>query len=250
MTTAEACNELYQKFNLLWNNIASDKAPGLEKYEISVFLTQAQEALVKEYFSNRTNAVAEGFDDSIRRQSDFRTLVTTSALTSVNASDVTTDFNTRSTTRYYEYPVDAFLVLNEEVKVTAGTELKYYTVVPVSYDEYARLMMRPYKYPPKGIVWRLLTHTGSVTSSGTTRSYQVLELIANFPVGSTIDYRMRFVKRPSPIILETLTGGLTIEGQTAQAACALPDHLHDEIVQRAVMLAKVSWNDPAAPAEK
>ena len=80
MTTDEACNELYQKFNLLWNNIASDKAPGLEKYEISVLMTQAQEALVKDYFSARSNALAEGFDDSIRRQSDFRTLHTAKAL--------------------------------------------------------------------------------------------------------------------------------------------------------------------------
>lgn len=246
MTTAEACNELWQKFNLLWNNIASDKAPGLEKYEVSVFLTQAQEALVKEYFSNRSNAVAEGFDDSIRRQSDFRTLLTSAALTAVSSSDVTPDFNTRSTTRYYEYPSDAFLVLNEEVKVTSSGVSKYYTVVPVSYDEYARLMMRPYKYPPKGMVWRLLTHTG--TYSG--REYQVAELIANFPATGTIDYRMRYVKRPSPIILDTLTGGLTIEGQTAQAECKLPEHLHDEILQRAVLLAKVSWNDPAAPAAK
>ena len=247
MTTAEACNELWQKFNLLWNNIASDKAPGLEKYEVSVFLTQAQEALVKEYFSGRYNAVAEGFDDSIRRQSDFRTLISTKVLSPVSASDNTAKFNTRSTTRAYEYPSDAFLVLNEEVKVTAtGGSIKYLSVVPVSYDEYSRLMMRPYKYPPKGMVWRLLTHTGEVSGN----SYQVLELIGKFAAGDSLDYRMRYVKRPSPIILETLTGGLTIEGQTAQAECKLPEHLHDEILQRAVLLAKVSWNDPAAPAAK
>jgi hypothetical protein len=245
MTTDEACNELYQKFNLLWNNIASDKAPGLEKYEISVLMTQAQEALVKDYFSARSNALAEGFDDSIRRQSDFRTLHTAKALSPVSGTDVTADFNTRSTTKYYEYPDDAFLVLNEEVKVTTSNASKYYTVVPLAYDEYARLMMRPYKYPPKGQVWRLLTHTGATSS----RSYQVIELIANFPVGSAIDYRMHYIKRPSPIILESLAGtGLSIEGQTAQAACMLPDHLHDEMLQRAVMLAKVAWIDSAAPA--
>lgn len=245
MTTAEACNELWQKFNILWNNIVSDKAPGLEKYEVSVFLTQAQEALVKDYFSNRSNALAEGFDDSIRRQSDFRTLLSTKALSLVNsASDSTTDFNTRSTTRHYEYPSDAFLVLNEEVKVTTNNVGKYYTVVPISYDEYARLMMRPYKYPPKGMVWRLLTHTG--TASG--RSYQVIDLIGNIPTTSAVDYRMRYVKRPSPIILEDLPTGLTIGGEALQMECKLPEHLHDEILQRAVMLAKVAWIDPAAPA--
>ena len=245
MTTAEACNELWQKFNLLWNNIASDKAPGLEKYEVSVFLTQAQEDLAKEYFSGKYNAVAEGFDDSIRRQSDFRTLLSSKSLSTVGPSDATTDFSTRSTTRYYEYPDDAFLVLNEEVKVTSASVGRYYTVVPISYDEYARLMMRPYKYPPNGQVWRLLTHTGTASE----RTYQVIELIGKFPSGGTIDYRMRYVKRPAPIILESLAGtGLTIEGQTAQAECKLPEHLHDEILRRAVMLAKVAWIDAAAPA--
>lgn len=241
MTTAQACEELYQKFNLLWNNIASDKAPGLEKYEISVFLTQAQEALVKDYFSARTNPTAEGYDDSIRRQSDFKTLVCSAALQVVGNNDVTAKFSTRSTNRYYKYPNDVFLVLNEEAHVSN----KYFTVNPISYDEYARLMMKPYKYPPKGQVWRLLTHTG--TASG--NSYQVVELIGKFAQGDTVEYRMRYLKRPEPIILETLTGGLTIEGKTAQAGCALPEHLHDEILQRAVLLAKVAWIDAAAPQE-
>lgn len=245
MTVAESCNEMYQRFNLLWNNIASDKAPGLEKYEISEFLTQAQEALVKDYFSARTNSVAEGFDDSIRRQSDFRTLHAVKSLSAVGAADVTPDFNTRSTTKYFEYPEDAFLVLNEEVKATVNEMDKYYTVIPLAYDEYARLMMRPYKYPPKGQVWRLITHTGQNSS----RKYEVVELIANFPAAATVDYRMHYVKRPSPIILETLPNGLTIHGQYEQAACLLPEHLHDEILQRAVMLAKVAWIDPAAPQQ-
>ena len=49
----------------------------LDEYEKSVFLTQAQDQIVKNYFSNRTNSVGEGFDDSIRRQADFSSLITT-----------------------------------------------------------------------------------------------------------------------------------------------------------------------------
>lgn len=237
--------EMSLEFDLLWNNIASDKAPGLELYEKSVFLTQGQEALVKDYFSNRTNPVQEGFDDSERRQSDFLTLIESAALSPLDNADTSVKFRTVSGTKYYQYPANAFLVLNEELNVTATGFNQYYTVVPVSYDEYARLMMKPYKFPPKGQVWRLLTNTGNVQSGG--RVPQVIELIGRFPSGASLNYRMRYVKRPEPIILDNLSGGLTIEGKSAETVCTLPKHLHNEIIQRAVLLAKIAWIDTPSP---
>ena len=236
-------DEWSQGFDLLWNNIFSDKAPGLEKYEKSMFLTLGQEELVKDAFSPKTNPLGEGFDDSVRRQADFLSLISSTTLVNVASSAVTSAFNNRTTTRYYMYPSEAFLVLNEEVAV----EGKYMTVIPLSYEEYARLMMRPYKYPPKGQVWRLITNT-DMTAGSEPLSYQVIELIGNFHNDDVIDYRMRFVHRPHPIILESLADtGLSIEGETAEATCTLPEHLHDEILARAVNLAKIAWVDAAAP---
>ena len=242
-------DEWAQAFDLLWNNIASDKAPGLEAYEKSVFLTQAENALVKDYFQSNSNTWQQGFDDSVRRQSDFKSLITSKALQ--EASPAAADkFRARSNgTKYYEYPADSLFMLNEELTVTKDGSARYFTVVPISYEEYARLMMKPYKYPPKGQAWRLLTNTDSVTENEETREFQVLELVGNFASGSTLDYRVRYVKRPSPIILETLTGGLSIEGETAAMTCTLPEHLHDEILQRAVLIAKIAWIDPVAPAQ-
>ena len=235
------------EFDLLWNNIASDKAPGLERYEKSVFLTEAQEDLVKEYFTPKGNALAEGIDDSTRRQSDFRSLICSATLSEVSSSDDTTKFSTRRGTRYYEYPSDAFLVLNEDVYAEKNGDTQFYTVVPLSYDEYARLMKKPYKYPPKGLVWRLITHTGEVTG----REYPVIEIIGNVPSDYAVAYMMRYVKRPEPIILEDLSlNGLSIEGHTAVQTCLLPEHLHNEILRRAVMLAKVSWNEPTAQTQR
>lgn len=236
-------DEWSQGFDLLWNNIFSDKAPGLEKYEKSMFLTLGQEELVKDVFSSKTNPLGEGFDDSVRRQADFLSLISSTTLASVAPSAVTSAFNSRSTTRYFMYPSDAFLVLNEEVAVDGD----YKTVVPLSYEEYARLMMRPYKYPPKGQVWRLITNT-QPTAGSEPLLYQVIELIGYFRSDDVIEYRMRFVHRPHPIILESLVDtGLSIEGETEVATCALPEHLHDEILARAVNLAKIAWVDAAAP---
>ena len=40
------------EFDLLFNNIASNKAPGLNDYEKSLFLTQAQELVVRGLYSS------------------------------------------------------------------------------------------------------------------------------------------------------------------------------------------------------
>lgn len=237
MKTAE---EWDLAFDILWNNIVSDKAPGLEKYEKSLFLTQAQSALVKDYFSPNSNTWNTGFDDSIRRQSDFRSLIETEILTPamVGAEDVI-PFSVRQGTLYFRHPQDMFLILNEELQGTKPNgAVVYYNIVPISYEEYSRLMKKPYKYPPKGIAWRLITDNQEQETG-----YQLIELIGRFINEGSSNYRVRYVKRPSPIILEDLPEGLSIEGKSSKATCLLPEHLHDEILQRAVMIAKITWLD-------
>ena len=49
MTTTEFSNE----FDVLYNNIASNQAPGVDEYEKSVFLTKAQEEIVVALYSNK-----------------------------------------------------------------------------------------------------------------------------------------------------------------------------------------------------
>lgn len=67
MTNAEFSNE----FDVLYNSITSNQAPGLDVYEKSVFLTKAQDEIVKSYFNPRSNKTQEGFDSNERRQIDF-----------------------------------------------------------------------------------------------------------------------------------------------------------------------------------
>lgn len=71
MTNLELSNE----FDVLYNNITSNQAPGLDEYEKSVFLTKAQDEIVKAYFNPKTNKVQEGFDGSEKRQIDFSMLI-------------------------------------------------------------------------------------------------------------------------------------------------------------------------------
>lgn len=362
MTTTEFSDQ----FDVLYNNITSNQAPGLNEYEKSVFLTKAQEEIIKNYFSPKGNPKQDGFDDSPKRQADFSSIIENLSLQPVNA---TSRFDQRSLA--YIMPSDLFISLNEQLMV-GKTPI---TVVPISYQEYDRLMSKPYKYPPKYQAWRLITKNAAVnstpsTSEGnytlegtsyslitksdygkpvrviirsttgvsvppvieetptsvtitmvigktminnsdqevpinntsrywtvylmqrgytddylkpwndttgslfpaipiddnwpTTTMYDVLnqggspagtatiaEIIGRFEDSPT--YRIRYIKRPSPIILVSLNdiqNGLTIHGASAAQTSELPEELHEEILQRAVELAKIAWaGEPAATVQ-
>lgn len=64
-------NEFSNEFDVVYNNITSNQAPGLNEYEKSVFLTKAQDEIIKAYFNPKTNKVQEGFDGNEKRQIDF-----------------------------------------------------------------------------------------------------------------------------------------------------------------------------------
>ena len=85
--------EFSDQFDVLYNNITSNQAPGLNEYEKSVFLTKAEKEIVKNYFSagSMGNTLKQGYDDSAKRQADFSVLMNTSIcnLLSPPASNVT-----------------------------------------------------------------------------------------------------------------------------------------------------------------
>ena len=68
-------NEFEWEFDVLYNNIASNAAPGINSYEKSVLLTKAQDELIKNYFNPQGNKYKEGFDGSAKRQIDFSGLI-------------------------------------------------------------------------------------------------------------------------------------------------------------------------------
>lgn len=214
------------EFDILWNNISSNQAPGLNLYEKSVFLTKAQEEIIKNYFNPKGNKYGEGFDDSIKRQTDFSNLI---AVKSLDTIQIDNKIDNRSFT--YRVPNDIMFTLNEQlVNNTSGIT---YIVKPLSYTQYERLNNKPFAYPLKKQAWRL-TQT---TSNGTT----LFEVVVKAPKTDDISYKIRYVRMPKPIILETLTNGLSINGQTTESLCELHPSLHEEILQRAVELAKLAF---------
>jgi len=102
-------NEFSNQFDVLYNNISNNQAPGLNEYEKSVFLTKAEYELVKNYFSPENNSKQKGFDDTLKRDSDFSTIIRYKIipLTSVDVSN----FDPRAYKIVLEDKV--FITLNE-----------------------------------------------------------------------------------------------------------------------------------------
>lgn len=285
--------EMDNMFDVLYNNITSNQAPGLNAYEKSVFLTKGQDEILKNYFNPKSkgNNTQEGFDGSVKRQVDFSMLTTvaTTSATSYTYSLVTgktdkdgkpvysrteatapkstysyteaydsdgnvlkdekdhvlyirnegtdvSDFGTplfdmRENTKSVTLPSKLMYAINEMVEVTRNDKKILLQVVPVKFDEYSRLMCKPYKRPLKYQAWRL-TNNDVVNKAD----------IVVGPSDTLTKYTIRYVRRPNPIIVSNLDG-LTIEGKSTATECELDPILHEEILQRAVELAKVAWTN-------
>lgn len=359
MTTQELSNQ----FDILYNN-ASNSAPGLDEYEKSVILTKAEKDLVRDYFNSRTVKTGEGFDDSQKRQYDFSTLLRTvklelKSLLLIDFNGYQKDFNIfDNRSLIYVAPPDFFLSINESI---VDNNNRRYSVLPISYSEYNRLMLKPYGYPLKRQAWRIISDSSSTlgeysctyvelqsgtskflivirsksskdlffhirrdslstdntlkspiitvkdkfidiqllvpkgkminywnaylenedalkkgkldeyiypldgningawttedikpvdiyipsckTQTGESVSVPVFEIIGNFP-SFEVEYNMRYVRTPKPIILVDLNEvqeGLSIDGYNKITECELPANMHEEILQRAVELAKATY---------
>lgn len=236
--------EFEDEFDVLYNSITSNQAPGLDPYEKSVFLTKAQYEVLKAYFDPRTNKSQQGYDGSEIRQIDFSMVTVVHDYVGDEFSDAV--FDPRPNNKSVVLEKDILIPINEWVSVTRNGNTEYLQVAPIMYDEYRRLMSKPYKRPIKYQAWRLLN-----TSDGANRA----DLIVG-PNDTLVRYSMRYVKRPRAIILSPLEG-VTLDGYfgaksdgtptkkvgeaTQGIECELDPILHPEILQRAVELAKAAY---------
>jgi len=228
--------ELKELFNVLYDNIASKGAPGLDDFEISLFLTMAQEELVKNKDEYKSNKLQEGFENSSKRRTDLKQLIKNYSTS--ETLDIEGSINDNS--KFYEIPEDVFLIKSEKVTLNdPNCGVVTATVVPKTHDEYNIQINNPFKKPSKNTVWRM-------DFSSTEPGQNIVELISNLNI---VKYDLRYIKKPNPIILTDLTAGdfedenLTILGQTQQQTSELDSSVHSEIVRRAVELATLSFKE-------
>ena len=232
-------SEFSLEFDVLYNNITSNLSPGLSEYEKSVFLTRAQEQIVKNHFGIKSNSKQEGLNNSIKRDTDFSTLFKTVSINSgiTEIPNPTNTLNTR--VRRFTIKEDYLFIINEfceiEKRDSAGNvDTQLTTVVPLHYSEFARLNSGPYKEPNLHETWRIISDVVTVNES-------TFDLYIRYN-WTLINYIIRYIKKPNPIILEELsTQNLTIDGKHAVSSCELNPILHQEVLDRAVELAKVAF---------
>ena len=112
----------------------------------------------------------------------------------------------------------AFVINVGLEKIAEELYINIYTipVIPLSHDEYDIQLSKPYKYPPKSQAWRITLDKN-------------LEIVVE-PDKIPLWYKIRYIGVPSEIDVDN-----------TEKPCKLPEVLHDEVLQRAVELAKISW---------
>lgn len=216
--------EFLERFEVLYNNILSNAAPGLNSYEISIFLTKGQDELLKNYFNPLGNKYKEGFDSSPKRQIDFSKVI--KIIECAKSTSTLSKLDYRS--QVFKLPSDILFILNETLYTTDSSQVQ---AVPISFIDYSSLMKKPFKYPHKSEAWRLLSQMNEESTQ--------IEIITS----KIIDrYLMRYVRKVKPIIVGDLSEyDVSINGYTSITECELDEELHEEILQRAVELAKNAY---------
>lgn len=205
----------------------SNQAPGLNEYEKSCFLTEAQENLVNELYSG--SRTYPGFEASELMRVALAPLVKTATV----SGDVLSDESITDYSYVYTLPDDCWCKVSEKATLSDaalycnGSSFRSAAVVPVTHDDLFLTLQNSFRGPNERRVLRL--DIGE----------KMVELVSKYEISS---YTVRYLSRPDPIITADLTDtGLTVNGESTQMDCKLPDMLHNNIVQQAAMYAKSVW---------
>lgn len=191
-----------------------------DEYEKSLFLTQAQHDIVVGYY-NGMNTRRESFEQTEEMRRYLANLICTARLheeNQVSCSGIE-DYSV-----VFQLPEKCMFITYEAVKLASDNPClnnKVLEVVPVAQDEYHDMKNNPFR-GPEGRAFRLDTPEG-------------LEIICKDSKIS--EYIVRYIKRPEPIILVNLPSDMNIEGKNVESICELDPSIHNEIIERAVLLA-------------
>lgn len=195
----------------------------LDEYEKSVFLTMAQEDVIKSLYNGK-NAYGESFESSEEVRRYLSNLIgedTRYPDTSTSGQPI----GTGTQSRFYTLPSDVWFITYEALKPGSsrkGCEDNPIVVTPVTQDELHRVRKNPFRGVNNRRALRLDLADG------------VVEIISRYGDAA---YYLRYLKRPEPIILVDLPDGLKIEGSSRYTECKLHEGVHQMILDKAVQLA-------------
>lgn len=192
------------------NNLAFDE------YEKSVFLTKAQEQIVLELYQELEQS------EEVRKY--LSNLIKTDNYVPVGEQDETL-INDNFKSYKVEISNDILFMIYEQCTLSDENNCinnKVVSVVPTIHDDLDKVLKNPFKSPNSRKVIRLDFDNK-------------IELISKYSISN---YKVRYLKKPNPIILVALEDNLSINnGDTKVSNGETNPILHERIVQRAVQLA-------------
>ena len=192
------------------NNLAFDE------YEKSIFLTKAQEQIVLELYQELEQS------EEVRKY--LSNLIKTDNYAPVGEQDETL-INNNFKSYKVEISNDILFMIYEQCTLSDENNCinnKIVSVVPTIHDDLDKVLKNPFKSPNSRKVIRLDFDNK-------------IELISKYNISN---YKVRYLKKPNPVILVALEDNLSINnGDTKVSNGETNPILHERIVQRAVQLA-------------
>lgn len=200
----------------------------LDEYEKSLFLSQAQKEVIINFY-NGNNHYGKSFESSEEIRRYLNTLIKTITYETPALVDIV-GLNKNSI--FYKLPNDLAFITLEQVQLdnlntNCNIKEERINVVPTTQDEYNKIIKNPFRKPNDKRVLRLDVGKNYV------------ELISKYKI---VNYIIRYLIKPTPIILIDFPEDLSIDGYSNKTECELPSSIHDMILLRAVQLALTTKN--------
>lgn len=198
------------------DNFGKQNTLVFDEYEKSIFLTKAQEQIVLELYQELEQS------EEVRKY--LSNLIKTDNYAPVGEQNETL-INNNFKSYKVEISNDILFMIYEQCTLSDENNCinnKIVSVVPTIHDDLDKVLKNPFKSPNSRKVIRLDFDNK-------------IELISKYNI---TNYKVRYLKKPNPIILVALEGNLSINnGDTKVSNGETNPILHERIVQRAVQLA-------------
>ena len=204
---------LLQPF-IVKDNFGEQNTLAFDEYEKSIFLTKAQEQIVLELYQELEQS------EEVRKY--LSNLIKTDNYVPVGEQDETL-INNNFKSYKVEISNDILFMIYEQCTLNDENNCinnKIVSVVPTIHDDLDKVLKNPFKSPNSRKIIRLDFDNK-------------IELISKYNISN---YKIRYLKKPNPIILVKLED-LNIDKKQEVSNGETNPILHERIVQRAVQLA-------------
>lgn len=222
--------EIRNRFNLQYDNIFNGASPGLNDYELSLYLTKAHREIIYAYYDNIKGL---GFESTEKTRSLISAYI--KEYTEINEENPTS-FNTTLNTQIFKLPLDIWYILYESVITEIRSFKEYRIVKPIKYSNLWNTLNNPYKVPSidNKVAIKIDKSDEEVRASSIIYPKEVI----------LKSYTVNYIVIPSVVIIVDLTNfeieGLSIEDitqVTIPPTLETNQFLLDKVINRAVELA-------------